>query len=204
MASTQIKNLFDVCMYLGAEPGDLSDTLYKDTDCGAWLTVDLDGDRDRLQPLDLREHMIRRDATVVRLRKEGPDQTITGITIGTIVEGSDACPESERLTFPFTAGAMRRAVARLEAEATRMWEAANLDHFCVEPRDPRDRRFAMVVGGDFRHVAGKRFLPREKARVIATIASWREAVGTGSFRDEEARVIPGFIVTYQASDVGEV
>lgn len=48
-----------------------------------------------------------------------------GVKIGTIVEGSDACPDSVTLLFPFTKEDLDKTVQELNAEASAMWEEAN-------------------------------------------------------------------------------
>lgn len=53
------------------------------------------------------------------------DATAHGITVGTIVEGADACPEPVTLYFPFPSQALADAIQGLEDEASEIWEEWN-------------------------------------------------------------------------------
>ena len=54
-------------------------------------------------------------------------EDVTGFTIQTIVEGSDATVDSDLFTFPVKTAAVDKWIKDMEAEAARLWEAANAD-----------------------------------------------------------------------------
>lgn len=74
----------------------LSHRVYKDTCCGAWLSI-----------------------------AHNPDGTLWGVKIGSIIEGSDACVEPVELGFPFSQEDWDEAIRSVEEEAERLWNEAN-------------------------------------------------------------------------------
>jgi hypothetical protein len=107
-----IRSLADLCNYFGAEePRSLNRRIYKDTECGASISLQLangwlhNGDR--------------RWETLPR------STPILGFTLQTIVEGSEATVDSPVFALPVRESEVREWIADMEAEAARLWDAAN-------------------------------------------------------------------------------
>lgn len=180
-------NVADLCRIWGSDAAHLGEALYGSTACGAHLSLHLAGGT-TLHNGD------RGWANV------GEDTPAVGITVGTIVEGSDVF----RADFPITMADFYRDVEALEAEADFYWRRDNLDHFTVEPRDPKEREGwgAAEVHGTEVNLTGS-FTRRERKALVAGIRAWGKSVydGGGSFRHEEARKIDNFLVTFNLPDL---
>lgn len=108
-----IKSLADLCNYFGAdEPRSLNRRLYKDTDCGASISLQL-ADGRWLHNGDRRWETLPRSTPVL------------GFTIQTIVEGSEATVDSPTFALPVRESEIREWIADMEAEASRLWAEAN-------------------------------------------------------------------------------
>jgi hypothetical protein len=110
-----IRSLRELCDYFGADtPAGLNRRIYKDTACGASLSLLLSDDTwlhngdQRLRSLDV-------------------ETPITGFTIQTIVEGSDATVDSDTFVLPVRQSEVKHWIADMEAEADRLWHEANDD-----------------------------------------------------------------------------
>lgn len=94
-----IDNLESLADFIGAnEPTEnsLSRRVYKDTSCGAWLSI-----------------------------VHNEDGTLWGVKIGSIVEGSEACVDPAELRFPFSQKDWDEAIQYVKAEAKMLWNEAN-------------------------------------------------------------------------------
>jgi hypothetical protein len=74
----------------------LSQRVYKDTACGAWLEI-----------------------------AHNEDGTLWGVRVGSIVEGSDACVDPVELRFPFSEKDWSEAIDYVEGEASLLWDEAH-------------------------------------------------------------------------------
>lgn len=97
-AENMLKSL---CLWLGADfdakdfaatEENLKRRMYKDTECGAWISF---------------------------------DHERVGITIGSIVEGSDAEVSASLMLWPFDREALSEAIQYVEGEADMLWHEAN-------------------------------------------------------------------------------
>ncbi len=159
---TTVKNLSDLCDLWGEEPPGLSHRLYKDTDCGAHLTFHM-ADGSALYAGNADRATLTRAAPVV------------GITIGSIVEGSEVCIDGNRLDFPFTEETLNAAVKNVEEQADFYWERDNHDWFTVRRAFAPDRD--VVTGGSIGAngfcLEGKDGLTeREVAEIQAGVEAW--------------------------------
>lgn len=114
-----ISNLRDFAALMGVDdPRRMPRALYKGTACGASLGLTLENNG-RIYEGSKGWEALTFDSPVV------------GVTVGSIVEGSDVevCPRY--LDFPFTAAQWGEAVEGVEDEADFYWRRDNLDHFCV-------------------------------------------------------------------------
>jgi hypothetical protein len=95
-------------------PQQLPRRIYKDTACGAWISVRL---------ADGREFSGERDSwpTAEELDAAGP----LTVTIGSIVEGSDAEVQAVPFTLPCPRRELTDAIQYVEDEADRLWREAN-------------------------------------------------------------------------------
>lgn len=110
-----ISSMADLCDYFGAdEPGDLNRRIYKDTDCGASISVTL-ADGQEFHNGDRRFNDLRRD------------DPLAYFTIQTIVEGSDATVDSKPFVVPVKTAEVDAFIEYMEAEADRLWNEANDD-----------------------------------------------------------------------------
>lgn len=112
-AESCITNLADLCRYFSAEePRLLNKRIYKGTDCGASISVTLpDGSE----------------------KHNGDDWTgvteITGFTIQTIVEGSEATVDSDFFELPVDKATVDEWMEYMEGEAKVLWNEANGSEF---------------------------------------------------------------------------
>jgi hypothetical protein len=114
-----ISNLADLCDYWGAEePERLNRRVYKGTECGASISVQLMDGEWLHNGADGWESLT-------------PETPIRAFTLQTIVEGSDATVDSEPFYLPVTPALVETWIAEMEAEASRLWERDNLDHFLI-------------------------------------------------------------------------
>ena len=104
-----IRNLEELCDYFGAEaPARLNRRIYKDTSCGASISV---------QTPDGVWHHNGSDWSGV--------SAIVAFTIQTIVEGSEACVDSDQFTLPVAEAEVAAWIVEMEAEAEELWKEAN-------------------------------------------------------------------------------
>lgn len=104
-----IKNLNDLCEYFGADtPSDLNRRVYKDTDCGASISV---------RTPDGKWHHNGDNWDTV--------EAIDCFTIQTIVEGSDATVDSDEFVLPVKTKDVDVWIKTMEAEAEVLWKEAN-------------------------------------------------------------------------------
>ena len=82
---------------LGDNPDRWDRAIYKGTDCGAWMRINRDGD-------------------------SWPE---IYVSIGSIVEGSDAEVTAEDLVWPFTRDQFWETVEWVNQEASMLWDEAN-------------------------------------------------------------------------------
>lgn len=110
-----IRSMADLCNHFGAdEPRGLNRRMFKDTDCGASISVYL------------------KDGTAIHngnpqwdtLTRKTP---IRGFTIQTIVEGSDAEVNSDEFLVPVSIASVDAWIKDMEAEASRLWDEANTE-----------------------------------------------------------------------------
>jgi hypothetical protein len=103
-----IKNLADLCNYFGAEePRSLNRRVYKDTACGASISLQLADGR----------WLHNGGRGWETLPRSTP---ILGFTIQTIIEGSDATIDSPVFPLPVRESEVREWIADMEAEAARL------------------------------------------------------------------------------------
>lgn len=108
-----IRTLQDLLDYWSADsPRSLNRRVYKDTACGASISV---------RTSDGAWHHNGQDWSGVT--------AITGFTLQTIVEGSDATVDSDEFTLPVRVSAVDAWVREMEAEAARLWEAEQDNDF---------------------------------------------------------------------------
>lgn len=108
----EIRNLADLCAYIGTDrPDDLNRRIYKDTNCGASISLYFDW-REAL-------HYGAPGWDAITTNTRG----VIGFTIQTIVEGSDATVDSDLFRFPVAAQDVDRWVDYMEAEAVSLWKA---------------------------------------------------------------------------------
>lgn len=110
----RITTLEDLCTFFDAdEPKSLNQRIYKDTDCGASISVQT--------PDGVWHH------------NQGTNETWNDITeiqafsIQTIVEGSDATVDCDAFTLPVDSEQVTAAIKWMEGEAKRLWKEANGD-----------------------------------------------------------------------------
>ena len=143
-----IRNLTDLCAYFGADsPSSLNRRLYKDTDCGASISV-----RRTEAPQCAKcaayferfscgasvgtgecdcpkcQGYCRCDAWVHNGSKawsELTDANTDAFTIQTIVEGSEATVDSGTFSFPVAAAKVEAWEDEMEAQASELWREAN-------------------------------------------------------------------------------
>lgn len=123
----KISNLKDLCDFLGCDnknvtASSLSHRLYKDTNCGA--SISLIGESGT--------GFHNGNRTVLDKAK------LKGFTIQTIIEGSEATVDSDLFVFGIaTVKDINEFIKYMEEEAQEIWEAANAD-------DEEDRYIADV------------------------------------------------------------
>jgi hypothetical protein len=106
-----ITTLVELCAHFDAdEPRSLNRRLYKDTDCGASISV---------QTLDGVWHHNGEDWNGIA--------TIQAFTIQSIVEGSDAEVNSGTFTLPVEALEVDEWIDYMEEETERLWNEANAE-----------------------------------------------------------------------------
>jgi hypothetical protein len=114
-----IRNLQDLCDHFGAdEPRLLNKRLYKDTDCGASISV---------QTPDDKWHHNGTDWTGIT--------EIKSFTIQTIVEGSEATVDSVPFDLPVTVKEVEEWMEEMEAESSRLWNRDNATYYTVLDKD---------------------------------------------------------------------
>jgi hypothetical protein len=105
-----IASLKDLCEYIGADgPEGLNRRLYKDTECGAWISV---------QTPDGVWHHCGQDWSGVR--------EVVAFKIGGIVEGSDAEIEGDPFVLPVEEEYVDAWIAEVEDQAEELWREANV------------------------------------------------------------------------------
>lgn len=164
-----ISNLRDFAALMGEDdPRRLPRALYKATACGASLGLTMP-DESRLY-----EGRPGWDALTL-------DTPVAGVSVSSIVEGSDVevCPRY--LDFPFTAAEWDKAVESVEDEADFYWRRDNLDHFCVTRPGVMHAGAveALDVGGGvvlFHGAAGEpgALTPGERQAVVAAVMAWED------------------------------
>ena len=108
-----IRSLSQLCAYFGAdEPRNLNRRIYKDTECGASISLQL-ANGSWLHNGDRRWETLHRTTPIL------------GFTVQTIIEGSDATVESPVFTLPVKQRTLRVWMQELEYEAERLWKEAN-------------------------------------------------------------------------------
>lgn len=125
-----IRNLQDLVEHFGAETvSGLPRRVYKDTDCGAWISLET--------PDGVWHHT-------------GDDWSgiteISAFKIGTIIEGSDAEISSDPFELPVTNAEVDHWIRDMETEASDLWNEANGpegeldedDDFFETPPGPKD------------------------------------------------------------------
>jgi hypothetical protein len=116
----QIKNIEDLLNHFGADtPGGLNRRIYKDTGCGASISLYLTDGRvfhngwKNLETWPSAEEI---------------DQTgLSGFTIQTIVEGSERTVDSDMFSIPCETAAVDRFVEWMEEESERIWQEDNIE-----------------------------------------------------------------------------
>jgi hypothetical protein len=113
--STTIKNLQDLCDYLGAEnPSDLPKRVYEKAECGPWISL-----------TTKRGRVICEDE-LVRSGSKLTMRNIKGFSIGTIVEGQDGDgPVAGEWEFPVESYEVESSIRAMEEEASRIWTCVN-------------------------------------------------------------------------------
>jgi hypothetical protein len=152
---TTITNLADLCEWAGADsPRSLNHRLYKDTACGASLSLLLpSGDLTTCLKCRLYFTRFSCGANVGQGECDCPrcqgfcgcdrlrwvhcgdarwetlpiETDIEGFTIQTIVEGSDAEVNSDTFTLPCDVAYVETWVAEMESQADELWQDANRD-----------------------------------------------------------------------------
>lgn len=108
-----IRSLQDLLDYWSADSvTGLNRRVYKNTACGASISV---------RTPDGVWHHNGQDWTGIT--------AISGFTLQTIVEGSEATVDSEEFVLPVRVSAVDRWVREMEAEAARLWEAEQDNDF---------------------------------------------------------------------------
>lgn len=121
-------NLKDFLGKRGYEtPWEFGRALYKYTACGPWTSF-----RVASQPGDLRPYVYYEDEKA-SMDEAAQDwwETCIGITIGSIVEGSDVELSPVDLLFPFTDGDVDRAVEGIDDEADFYWKRDNCTYISI-------------------------------------------------------------------------
>jgi len=104
-----IANLSDLCEYFSAdEPRQLNRRIYKDTVCGASISV---------KTPDGQWHHNGENWSEIK--------EIVAFTIQTIVEGSDATVDSDEFVLPVKHSEVVAWMSYMENEAARLWDEAN-------------------------------------------------------------------------------
>ena len=108
-----IRNMANLCDHFGADlPRELNRRVYKDTDCGASLSVYLpDGEAIHCGSQKWNE-----------LSRKTP---IRGFTLQTIVEGSNATVDSDEFVLPVSTKSVGDFIEYMEKESEILWEQAN-------------------------------------------------------------------------------
>ncbi|HET9566039.1 MAG TPA: hypothetical protein VFP27_16435 [Mycobacterium sp.] len=108
-----IRSLAQLCDYFGAgEPRSLNRRVYKDTDCGASISIQL-ANGTWVHNGNPQWEFIRRTTPIL------------AFTVQTIIEGSDVTVESPIFGLPVTVTTLRVWMQELEHEASRLWAEAN-------------------------------------------------------------------------------
>jgi hypothetical protein len=119
-----IRDLEDLVDYFNAgHVTDLPGRIYRDTDCGAWIS---------LETPDGEWHHAGEDWSGI--------SEIAAFKIGTIVEGSDETVESDEFDLPVPVSEVKNWIDEMEAEAKYLWEQANGgdEGFFEKPPGPKD------------------------------------------------------------------
>jgi len=110
-----IRTLADLCEFFEVdEPRSLPRRIYKNTDCGASISLQLS------------------DGAWLHTGFPGWEDltdktTILAFTLQTIVEGSDATVDSQSFVLPVTQESVKRFIDYMEEEAERLWQEANVE-----------------------------------------------------------------------------
>jgi len=111
-----VRTLADLCDYFHAdEPGGLNRRIYKDTDCGASISI---------KPVGQEWIHCGMDARWQELTRES---AIEAFSIQTIVEGSDATVDSDPFWLPVKEVEIKVWIDDMEAQADELWHEANDD-----------------------------------------------------------------------------
>jgi hypothetical protein len=134
MSKDVIENMADLCdTFYVDEPALLNKRIYKGTDCGASISVYLEGPEDEDIPEGYEltyssgyvpnvRGIHNGDREWANLTRETP---IHSFTIQTIVEGSDATVDSGLFVLPVEKAKVWQFVEFMEDEASRLWDEAN-------------------------------------------------------------------------------
>lgn len=114
MTTPMIKNLAALCDHFGADkPSDLPRRIYNGTGCGASISLYLTRGKPLHSGGDPRWQNLTRE------------REIRGFSIQTIVEGSEAEVNSPEFKLPVSVAVVDAWMKDMEAEASRLWAAAN-------------------------------------------------------------------------------
>lgn len=132
---SKIQNFTDLCAYFYADtPAGLNRRIYKDTGCGASISV------------RLRNGWVHNGGTAW--------QTITkrhkllGFTIQSIVEGSDSTVDSQEFVVPVETSVIDDWVKYMEEETSRIWKAANAYLYEVVTKKKLTNYYVRLNWGD--------------------------------------------------------
>lgn len=113
-----INNLKDLCDYFCAdEPAELNRRIYKDTACGASISVCVSSDGGSAVQWVHNGDDLWRELTIAT--------PLLAFTIQTIVEGSDATVDSAPFNIPCSTTEIDRWMTEMEDEASALWKQAN-------------------------------------------------------------------------------
>lgn len=117
-----IFNMSDLCAFFGADnPQGLNRRIYKDTDCGASISLYL-----------INGKQYHNGENWNRLNF---DSLLHSFTIQTIIENSDATVDSDAFVLPVKKADVDKWMEYMESEADYLWREANTDEFDGEDMD---------------------------------------------------------------------
>lgn len=117
----KLNNLQEVVNHYGAaNPWALGKMFYKTTECGVWTSfvLKIPTMKNGVKRVDLyyETHPLEIMAQL---------DNISGITFGSIVEGSDQCADQVSVMFPCTPEDIDAALKEVEAQVTEIWNATH-------------------------------------------------------------------------------